>query len=417
MQTEFLIQDLITKVIDNRGKSPIYHDKKTEYPIIEVNSLRGNNAYPIKEKFKKFVDKDTFNNWFRSGHPSKDDLLISTVGSGNIGEVALYNNVGCIAQNIIALEFDENICDKKFMYYLFSSKKYKSLLKSLDIGSAQPSIKVPHILNLKISIPPLNHQKYATDILINLDKKIDLNEKMNMSLDKIGKTIFNSWFGDFDSVTQETKDKSKSVKIPKDYTFKKLGDFIEITKGKSYKSNELKNSSTALVTLKSFKRNGGYRKDGLKEYVGDFKKEQAVKEGDLIVAFTDVTQSADVIGKPAIIINTLKYSKLVASLDVGIIRTKLNSPISKNFIYFLMLTKRYASNSLAYTNGTNVLHLNKKAITDFVFCLPSKYFLEKFDMVSELILKKISTNSHENKILSDLRNSVLPKLISGVSKI
>ena len=82
-----------------------------------------------------------------------------------------------------------------------------------------------------------------------------------------------------------------------------------------------------------------------------------------------------------------------------------------------MLTKRYASNSLAYTNGTNVLHLNKKAITDFVFCLPSKYFLEKFDMVSELILKKISKNSHENKILSDLRNSVLPKLISGVSKI
>ena len=155
----------------------------------------------------------------------------------------------------------------------------------------------------------------------------------------------------------------------------------------------------------------------MKDYIGEFKEEQVVEQGDLVVAFTDVTQSADVIGKPAIIIDNPNYSKLVISLDVGVIRTKKNSPISKNFIYYLMLTDRYASNSLAYTNGTNVLHLNKKAITDFIFCFPSKKLLDRFNKISEKILKKKSINSHENKILHNLRTIILPKLISGDLKI
>ena len=78
-----------------------------------------------------------------------------------------------------------------------------------------------------------------------------------------------------------------------------------------------------------------------------------------------------------------------------------------------MLSKRYASNSLGYTNGTNVLHLDKKAITEFMFCLPNNELLERFDLISKDILKKISLNTHENKVLTSLKNIFLPKLISG----
>ena len=75
-----------------------------------------------------------------------------------------------------------------------------------------------------------------------------------------------------------------------------------------------------MVTLKSFNRGGGYRLDGLKEYTGKYKPEQEVFAGDLIVAYTDVTQAADVIGKPAMVISDSRYEHLVVSLDVAVVR-------------------------------------------------------------------------------------------------
>ena len=76
MLNEYLIKDLVSDVIDNRGKSPEYHHEITEYPIIEVNSIRGDRAFPIEDKFKKFVSKEVYENWFRNGHPQKNDVLI-----------------------------------------------------------------------------------------------------------------------------------------------------------------------------------------------------------------------------------------------------------------------------------------------------------------------------------------------------
>ena len=436
MLNEYLIKDLVSDVIDNRGKSPEYHHEITEYPIIEVNSIRGDRAFPIEDKFKKFVSKEVYENWFRNGHPQKNDVLISTVGSGNIGEVALFNERGCIAQNLIALRFKKELCNQEFIYYLFSSKRYKSMLVNLDIGSAQPSIKVPHILNSTIHIPDLRYQELAANLLTRLDKKIELNKKMNKTLEEIAKTLFKSWFIDFDPVRAkaegrptglskeisdlfpESLEDSELGQIPSGWKIEKLGHHVNLTKGKSYKSAELQESDTALVTLKSFQRNGGYREDGLKEYIGSYKDEQIVSDGDLIVAFTDVTQAADVIGKPAIVIGNPNYSRLVISLDVGVIRVVPESILTNAFIYFLMLSNRYASNSLGYTNGTNVLHLKKEAITEYDFCLPNNNSLLKiYNDISINMLEKVSKNSLENITLEKLRYTLLPKLISGELKI
>ena len=376
---------------------------KGNYPIMGANGVIG------------YTDKFLYN------------IPVNIIGRvGSSGEVHRSNKSCWVSDNaIVALSNDKS--DDLFNYYLLKGTN----LKQIVIGSTQPLLTQSALKTIPIKIPPIKDQKKIASYLVNFDDKIILNQKINKQLEDIAGTIFKSWFIDFDPVKLKLKGKttglSKEIndlfpdsfedtefgKIPKGFVLSKLGDHIKITKGKSYKSNELKDSDIALVTLKSFERNGGYREEGLKEYIGSFKKEQIVKEGDLIVAFTDVTQSADVIGKPAIIIDNQKYNKLIISLDVGVIRTLEQSPLSKSFIYFLMLSKRYTSNSLGYTNGTNVLHLDKKAITDFVFCLPSNELLECFNQISSNILKKISLNTSENKTLTNLRNIFLPKFISG----
>ena len=96
----------------------------------------------------KYVSKETYDNWFRSGHPSQGDILLSTVGS--LAELKIFmGNKGCIAQNVVALRA-KNISNL-YLYELL--KNIKNDLVSYNIGSVQPSIKVTHIVKHKILIP------------------------------------------------------------------------------------------------------------------------------------------------------------------------------------------------------------------------------------------------------------------------
>lgn len=142
------LNEIISFVVDNRGKTPpIIEDKREGIPLIEVNALINSPVVAQQHLAKKFVDEETYTNWFRKGHPEKGDVLFSTVGS--IGEVAVsFGEQICIAQNIIALR-------SKFKGYFlyFTLKSIKQNLLSLDISSVQPSIKVPHLLKQEIIVP------------------------------------------------------------------------------------------------------------------------------------------------------------------------------------------------------------------------------------------------------------------------
>lgn len=138
------------EVIDNRGKTPPFSDVKTDYPIVEVKSLSNNDRFVNYDACEKYVNEETYNNWFRKGHPIINDILISTVGS--IGEMAyVIENKGGIAQNVIGLRAKG--ISPYYLYQYLSLPKTRNLIKDLDIGAVQPSIKVPHLLDLEIPIP------------------------------------------------------------------------------------------------------------------------------------------------------------------------------------------------------------------------------------------------------------------------
>ena len=163
-------------VIDNRGKTPPYTDNITEYPIIEVNALTGEDRYVKYNLVKKYVEKDIYDFWFR-GYFHKYDIFVSTVGS--IGELAMcLEEKGVIAQNVIALHAN-NISP----FYLYQYLNYnKDDLKGLDIGSVQPSIKVPHLLNMSIIIPPHDKLKEYDIIMLDIIEKEEKNIKQIQTL-------------------------------------------------------------------------------------------------------------------------------------------------------------------------------------------------------------------------------------------
>ena len=196
MEIVFL-KDLVDKIIDNRGKNPKYSFSGIE--VIETGCISGSKKYPDYSLVKKYVDNNTYKNWFRNGHPCKGDLLIITVGN-NVGSISLMNeNRGCITQNLIGLRLKENVCSD-FIYYYLSQKEVFNYFQGLNIGSAQPSIKVPHLLNFELNIPDFLIQQKIAGILSDLDGKIFLNYQTNKTLEFIAQAFFKSWFIDFDPV-------------------------------------------------------------------------------------------------------------------------------------------------------------------------------------------------------------------------
>lgn len=144
----------LISVIDNRGKTPPLTTETFDYPIIDVGVLKGSGRIIDFNNCTKYVDENTYNMWFRSGHPQAWDILLSTVGS--LAEMKIYlGSKGCMAQNVVALR-PVSISP----LYLYQYLKYiRSDLVAYNIGSVQPSIKVTHIIKHPIYIPDVTKLK------------------------------------------------------------------------------------------------------------------------------------------------------------------------------------------------------------------------------------------------------------------
>ncbi|WP_077701932.1 restriction endonuclease subunit S [Virgibacillus dokdonensis] len=153
----------LVDVIDNRGKTPPLSKDVTCYPIIDVRALSGKNRIVNYDNCTKFVDKKTYDSWFRNGHPKEGDILLSTVGS--IGELKLfYGDIGCIAQNVVALR-TKNI---SYLYLYQYLQNIKNELVSYNIGSVQPSIKITHVKKHKILVPNKNIERDFIKFIDNI---------------------------------------------------------------------------------------------------------------------------------------------------------------------------------------------------------------------------------------------------------
>ena len=187
----YKIKDVLSYVVDNRGKPPPIQDEGFE--LLEVNAISATEKFPQYQLVRKHVSEHVYNTWFRSGHPQIGDILVPTVGT--LGAVSYVNKDNCcIAQNLIALRANKDICDCDYLYYILRNPNTRKRLLNLNIGGVQPSIKVPHLMDLEIGIPPVEIQKKIISILKVLDDKISINQKTNDNLQQQAAAIFANFY-------------------------------------------------------------------------------------------------------------------------------------------------------------------------------------------------------------------------------
>ena len=169
--------DTLIDIVDNRGKTPPSSNEKNDFPILDVGALNSTGRIIDYKNCTKYVDEQTYNTFFRDGHPRENDILISTVGS--LAQMKFFKgDKGCIAQNVVAFRTLNTS-----PFYLYEYLKFiKNDLLAYDIGSVQPSIKVTHIIKHLIYIPTNNElskfDSFAKSITEQIYNNVCENERL-----------------------------------------------------------------------------------------------------------------------------------------------------------------------------------------------------------------------------------------------
>lgn len=305
-----------------------------------------------------------------------------------IGYVAIAKNEISTNQGFKSIVCNEKIVDNKFIYY--SMKFYKEAIENVAAGSTFKEVSGKVLKEFEIPIPPLKEQKGISKILFSLDSKIELNQKMNRTLEKIGQAIFKHWFIDFEFPDENGKPyksnggemvDSELGKIPQDWTVVKIGDLIELVYGKGLTKNKRKSGKIPV-----------YGSNG----ITDYHNEAFVNGPGLIIG------RKGTVGK----IN-ISYTDFWPIDTTYFVRSKIDS---------IMIFWYYLLNSLNLDKmnvHSAVPGLNRNDVYEILIAIPNDNLFSKIEAILKSLHDKINQNQIENSNLESIRDSLLPKLMSG----
>jgi len=393
--------------------------------IIKVNQ----NTYSSKENWQFFNYLDTGNittniiddikyiNPFIDKLPSRakrkvriNSIVYSTVRPNQLhyGIMKEFPENFLVSTGFAVIDVNTEEALPDYIYYVLTQKDIIEHLEAIaeQSVSAYPSIKPSDIENLEIFIPDIDTQTKIVKIISVIDEKIKKNREINNNLFEQINVISTAWLSDYLPF---------GATIPENWSEISLADFADFFSGYSYKGAELSDSEIAMATIKNFDRKGGFKLDGYKKIKpsSKLKDTQFVELFDTLVAHTDLTQNAEVIGNAELVMSKSTYKEIIFSMDLVKVIPK-NGKISKFLIAAILQDKKFKAHCLGYVNGTTVLHLSKKALAEYKIFLPNDTSVLKplDDIITNLYIK-IAENISENNHLEKIKKSLLPKLMSG----
>jgi type I restriction enzyme S subunit len=324
--------------------------------------------------------------------------------------------------------------DPRFVYFFF--KWMAPRIASMDVGSANPTLNRNHVHPIEIRWPPPPEQRVIAHILGALDDKIELNRRMNETLDAMARALFKSWFVDCDPVRAKVEGRDPGLpqpladlfpdsfedselgQIPKGWKVGRLGDLSDIEKGLSYKGDGLADAGgLPMVNLGCFAGSGIFKVDNIKRYRGDFKDRHLVKAGDLVVANTDMTQNRVILGSPALLPVMDGEQRFLFTHHTFAFRFKAGSEHWRRYLYFTLLQPEFREVAEGFATGTTVLALPRDGLLNLSVVLPSEPLLSAFERQVKQILASAEIRREQSRTLADIRDSLLPKLISGELRV
>ena len=326
--------------------------------------------------------------------------------------------------------------DRGFLrYFLVSPETQTELLSWAGSGGTRNALTKRMIEAFSVRAPQdVREQRAIAHVLGTLDDKIELNRRMNATLEAMARALFRSWFVDFDPVRAKMEGRhtglpkdiadlfpdrlvdSELGEIPEGWAQESLSEHCQVVKGVSYKGSGLADNGVPLHNLNSVDKRGGYRCDGIKFYSGDYADRHVVRPGDVIVANTDLGRERLLIGYAAIV-PRLFGTFGIATHHLYRVRTRPSGRLSTAFLYRLLNSPQMHDVVAGYANGTTVTMLPRDALQKPTVVVPPMTLLEVFDMLALHLEHRREQTVRDSRNLGVLRDTLLPKLVSGEIRV
>lgn len=324
----------------------------------------------------------------------KDDVVIASAGQGHTrGQTSLCKVDTYINQSLISLRSDKNKVDPNYLFYNIYSR-YNELRQISDGHSIRGSLTTKIIKDLKIKLPPLDEQKAIANILSSLDEKIEINNKINDTLENMAQELFKRWFVDFEfpdengepyrSSGGEMVDSDLGL-IPKGWEVKFLELISKIKSGKRPPVKQEKRSKEANYPIAGASKIMGYT--NAYNFDSDILVIGRVGTHGIIQRYNDQVWASD---------NTLVITSEIYE-----------------FVYQILRTIDY--NSL--NRGSTQPLITQKDIKKQKTVVPKMEILQDFEKITSGFFKLVNNNKEKNNHLTKIRDTLLPKLMSGELRV
>ncbi len=389
---EYTVADVISAVIDYRGKTP----KKlggewsdSGYRALSAKNIKMGKIVQLDSI--RYVSEEMYRCWMKE-EVQKEDILITS--EAPFGQIYYWDSDEKIvlSQRLFAVRINE-LFYPKYIYFYMTSSFFQAELDGRATGTTVVGLRQPELLKCKIFAPEYQEQKRIADILWCLERKVNNNEAINDNLEQQARALYQSII---DGASQSAV-LSDFVSIKHGYAFK--GDYI------TFESNNV-----VLVTPGNFKIGGGFQENKCKYFTSEYPSDYVLCPGDLIVTMTDLSKEADTLGYSALVPDNPERIYL-HNQRIGLVQFT-NSCLPKDYVYWFLRSYDYHMRIVGSASGSTVKHTSPGRILEQIIPIPQDREEPKLRLLKD-INEVIAQNELESSKLSHMRNIILPRLMSG----
>lgn len=375
---EYKLKEVTSVLGDGIHGTPKYDDKGSIF-FINGNNLE-NGRIVIKDTTKRVSEREAE----KYKKPLCDRTLMVSI-NGTLGNVARYNGEPCILGKSACFFNVKEDFEKDFIYYVVNNQYFRNEIERLATGTTIKNVSLETMRNYSFLVPSLDIQRRIASILSSLDDKIELNRKINANLEAQAQALFKSWFVDFEPFKDQPFVESELGMIPEGWRVYCLSEFLPVITGKK-DANVAKGGPYPFF---SCSQDFGWTDD-------------YSFEGNAIL----VAGNGD--------FNVKMYNGKFEAYQ----RTYVLIPHNPQYTAWLFYAVKYHLNDItSAARGSVIKFITKGNLADFKFPAPQGLdkaeIIEKFDCFRRII----ASNEQESRRLASLRDTLLPRLMSGELKV
>jgi type I restriction enzyme S subunit len=441
------LSEAVDALIDYRGKTP----RKTNHgvPLVTAKIVKGGTILPATE----YIAEEDYDSWMVRGLPKAGDVVVTT--EAPLGEVAqLANENVALAQRIVTLRGAEGLLQNDYLRYVMQGAYIQGQLESRATGSTVKGIKQSELRKIILPIPPEHEQIKIAGHLRALDDKIQLNHQINQTLEQMAQAIFKSWFVDFEPVKAKIaaleaggSEEDALLAAMQAISGKSEAELTRLQAEHPEQYAELRATAELFPSAMQDSELGeipeGWGVDHLSELV-QFNPRRSLKKGTL-APYLDMKNvptsghlAEDVVLRemnsgtkfvngdtllaritPCLENGKTAYVDFLDSDQVGwgsteYIVMRSQEPYPESMSYFIARDGNFRQHAIQSMTGTSGRQrANAKALAELPWLIYPRRLTEEFDRIAAPYLKLAKSHGNQSKSLSAIRDSLLPKLLSG----